>query len=256
METIYSILASAIASFLGIFFGSESLPDQPSLSAPELSQFETTITLDGLTYQVYWYKTQDHADIQLWYNLEEKAASMEARESLNCDLLINGGFYNPEYQPIGWFYSQGGTVSPAQTNALFNGYIYRSKDNPVSIKIDLPDLDQTENLIFGMQTGPILYYSGEERILTLNQDKPARRSIVATTDQDQALFAMITSHDSRLSGPLLSDLPQILTKFAQSHQFTLEAAINLDGGSASAFLSPQTTISEIKTIGSYFCVTR
>ena len=60
--------------------------------------------------------------------------------------------------------------------------------------------------------------------------------------------------DQEYSGPLLARVPYILEKIAKKEQITIPDAINLDGGSASAFLSPDTHLTELNPVGGYFCI--
>ncbi|MCX6724478.1 MAG: hypothetical protein NTV20_00040, partial [Candidatus Shapirobacteria bacterium] len=57
-----------------------------------------------------------------------------------------------------------------------------------------------------------------------------------------------------VSGPLLADLPQIVGEIGETLGEDFKTALNLDGGTASAFLSQKKTIKEYTLIGSFFCL--
>jgi len=58
----------------------------------------------------------------------------------------------------------------------------------------------------------------------------------------------ITSVDSLYIGPLLADTPVVLQKIYHDLDIAVKSAINLDGGSASAFFTPEI---KIYSYGSY-----
>lgn len=58
---------------------------------------------------------------------------------------------------------------------------------------------------------------------------------------------------SELEGPMLGKLPEFIETFKKQTGIGIIDAINLDGGSASVFISNYDLLREFATIGSYFC---
>ncbi len=86
-------------------------------------------------------------------------------------------------------------------------------------------------------------------IIRIQNDELTRRMLVARSG-DQWYFLAITDQDNTFNGPLLSDVPKILGKVP----IVIDEALNLDGGSASAFYSAHgARLGELTPIGSFFC---
>lgn len=208
----------------------------PSVSPPPKQV--TEIHLDGKTYQVYWYKVQKAQSLMLKANFEERKSASELKEKNNCEFLVNGGFYSKDNKPIGWWTNEGRTLSQPQKNDLFNGFIY-GKNGKVMI-----EKSAAERVEWGLQSGPML--NSELRI---KNDELRRRIIAATTSDGQLIFLAITLKNSSFEGPYLKDLPDILKLL----NLNIAEAINLDGGTASAFLSLDIQLTEANPVGSFFC---
>ncbi|RJR30058.1 hypothetical protein C4564_01180, partial [Candidatus Microgenomates bacterium] len=105
-----------------------------------------------------------------------------------------------------------------------------------------------------LQTGPVLVENGSAVELSLARDKQARRIVAAITGSNELVFVAIYSPGSSFDGPYLEDLPLIVNHISEELNLNIADAINLDGGTASAFYSENTHISELSPIGSFFCV--
>lgn len=252
--TLLLLLASA-------FFLSQNTPRSPEPSpseAPyqtedavgcELCRFKD-ISLDGQNLKAVWLTVTTPSDLSLLPNFEAKQISTAIFGQNNCDFLINGGFYSQQNKPIGLFVSQSGALSSFETNRLFNAVFSLNLAGEAQITRTEPQGD----LIFALQTGPLLLQKGLIQNLAINNDKTARRMVAALTDQNQIIFIAIFDPTSSFNGPLLSQLPRALDDLNQSENLELTNAINLDGGSASAFLLPDFKLTEASPIGSAFCL--
>jgi hypothetical protein len=84
--------------------------------------------------------------------------------------------------------------------------------------------------------------------LKINRDEPRRRIVAALSEPNRLIFIAITS-------ALLAETPGVVQAIGQQIQQPLRAAINLDGGSASAFITAAAELPEYSYIGSFFCYT-
>ncbi len=90
--------------------------------------------------------------------------------------------------------------------------------------------------------------------LVIQHDEPARRTIAAKTRDNTYVFLTVYDENSVFGGPLLSDLPSAVEEISNREEFRIADAINLDGGSASAFYNGDANLSELTSVGSIFCI--
>lgn len=248
MEMLIGLLSLVVSA---IFGGPQvSSPSQEALTSSHTSPASEVINYQDIDYRVYYFVWNKESSLNLVYNLDKLHSASEAYELSACQYLINGGFYSPENTPIGWLETDNATRSAAASNVLFNAYIYLTPENSLKIANQAPQTPVT----FGLQSGPQLIRSNQALDLKLKQDKYARRSFIAKTNDDQVVFGMITLSDNVYSGPKLIDMARILVAYGIKTNQPISQAVNLDGGSASAFITPDLSLSEFKPIGSFFCI--
>jgi hypothetical protein len=135
------------------------------------------------------------------------------------------------------------------SNQLFNGQLVASQSGGIAI-VDQSACGNWSNLI---QTGPLLYLNGVNRSVPLKNDEPKRRIIAATSADHDPIIMIVVTPDSLYSGPYLRDLPAVISAIASKEGFTIQDAINLDGGSASVFKNETNYFRELKTVGTFLC---
>jgi uncharacterized protein YigE (DUF2233 family) len=190
-------------------------------------------------------RVNDFSNLQLFSNLNQREAAVDLSQKKGCEFLTNAGFYDTNNRHLGWFYTQGQEVSQATENRLFDGFL-ALKDGQANI-----GFDQFEDVTWGVQTGPVLVYEGRPLKLSIRDDQPRRRVVAAINSDNELSFMIILSPESDYAGPLLGELPQLV----KSINPEAVKAINLDGGSASAFLNKEISLKEYSPIGGYFCYT-
>ena len=208
-----------------------------------------TISHEGNTYAYYYFSPNKDHHLIYNLNLTNKLTSVDIIKRQKCTLLINGGFYDREDQPIGLVIKDGLEISPSQKNILFNGYLSASSSADFYISTTKPSLES----IVAIQTGPILIDNFELQNLKLITDEYKRRMVLINTESGGSVFMSITLEKNEIEGPLLEALPSIVSKISKKENFQAVKAINLDGGSASTFYTPEVHIKEISSIGSYLC---
>lgn len=197
-------------------------------------------------YRYSHWLVDDFSRLQLGSNLDTRQAASAIKETLNCEFLTNAGFYDTADRHLGWFQADGREISPTRVNRFFDGFLL-VKNSQAAIVFQA---DPAAWL--GVQSGPILIYDGKPLRLSIKDDQPRRRIVAAINSQGQLIFYVLLSGQSDYAGPLLAETPQLLLQINPQ----IVSALNLDGGSASAFLSEAVFLPEYQTIGGYFCYTK
>jgi len=248
-------LIVAILVGLGVgFLVLNQLPDTPEefltgISPTPKPQVEfPTVTFEDKTYTYVVSDTVAGTKLALIPNHEDQKMSGELMMDNNCRTGVNGGFYGEDGKPLGWMVSEGREIRKEISSRLFNGFLWVSEGGKTEITVEKPQ----QPVEHALQTGPVLALDGKPAQLAMAKDKPARRMVALITAAKQLKFASIYYTDNPLLGPELGNMPAILQKMDIGG--TIEAAINLDGGTASAFHSPQVDLDELVTVGSWWCV--
>lgn len=210
---------------------------------------KTEIDLNKITYEAAFFKAQA-SQVSLYSNLQEKLSSGDLVKAKSCKSLINAGFYTKNDKPTGLFISEGKTIEYHMRSELFNGIYSITFDDKAKIAATFSQ----GSTKYAVQSGPLLLVNSTYQKLKLKNDEPARRSVAAQDSSGSTWFLSIYDKNSNFLGPYLADLPAVLQIIADKLNVNFTDAINLDGGSASAFYSDQISISELTLVGSYFCI--
>ena len=138
---------------------------------------------------------------------------------------VNGGYFDPEFKPIGLRVADGATFSPLRRARLITGILLQS-DRGIDV-MRVGEFSQTKKLIAAIQSGPFLV-EGNKRIRGLNNSQLARRTFAGIATDNRALLGFCS--DVSLSG-----LAEILATTPIVADSKIRRAMNLDGGSSSAF---------------------
>ena len=138
---------------------------------------------------------------------------------------VNGGYFDPEFKPIGLRVADGATFSPLRRARLITGILLQS-DRGIDV-MRVGEFSQTKKLIAAIQSGPFLV-ERNKRIRGLNASQQARRTFAGIATDNRALLGFCS--DVSLSG-----LAEILATVAIAADSKIRRAMNLDGGSSSAF---------------------
>lgn len=222
---------------------------EASPTPPQPSPAAETVTVGGQTvaYEIFQAKP---SQISLIPNFSERKNSEELVTEHACVRGVNGGFYTPSYAPLGLFVVDGEEFGRQSSSLLVNGFLGLRRDAAPFIGTTIPD----GNHRFILQTGPLLFSNGNPLRLAINNDEHARRMTAALSDAGEFIFIALYTPESVFDGPLLSDVPSVLAAISAKESLSFSEAINLDGGSASAFYSGKQTLTELTPIGSFFCV--
>lgn len=142
-----------------------------------------------------------------------------------CVVGVNGGFFKPDFTPVGLLISDGKLIAPLQPARLMTG-ILSASTHEVRIQ-RLREFSRQEKTNAAVQSGPFLV-DHHEPVSGLDDSHVARRTFVATGTNDRAVLGTC-------SGVSLGELAEILATPRLADDLKIQRALNLDGGSSSAF---------------------
>ena len=142
-----------------------------------------------------------------------------------CLAGVNGGYFNENFAPLGLRIANGQMIAPLQRARLITGVLVAS---PRGVQIVRSrEFSRRLGVTAAIQCGPFLVDRGQP-ISGLNDSRLARRTFTATTSSSRALVGVC----SEVS---LAELAKILATTSLAEDLKIECALNLDGGSSSAF---------------------
>jgi exopolysaccharide biosynthesis protein len=142
-----------------------------------------------------------------------------------CVCGVNGGYFDTEFKPLGLRVADGTTFSPLRRARLITGILLQS-DRGIDV-VRVGEFPRTKKIIAAVQSGPFLV-EGNKRIRGLNNAQLARRTFAGVVTNDRALLGVC-------SGVSLAQLANILATVPIVADSKIRRAMNLDGGSSSAF---------------------
>ena len=153
----------------------------------------------------------------------QSLAAVMKREKYACG--VNGGYFDTEFKPIGLRVADGTTFSPLRRARLITGILLQS-DRGIDV-IRVSEFSRTKKTVAAIQSGPFLV-EGNKRIRGLNDAQLARRTFAGIAANDRALLGFS-------SDVSLAELANILATAPIVSDSKIRRAMNLDGGSSSAF---------------------
>lgn len=206
------------------------------------------IEFDSIPYSIELFEINDITKLRLIGNFKDKKTAKQLYSDEACRFMTNGGFYSTESTPLGLFVGENYSQSKPLTSALLNGYVFITDTKSIITSTPLTSYR------LAVQTGPLLIQDKTVQLLRIQNDTYERRMIAAVTQKNTLVFIMLYKKDSLYEGPLLKDVPKMLSQISTNLASPITNAINLDGGTASTFISPKTTIQELSPVGSVFCL--
>jgi len=153
----------------------------------------------------------------------QSLAAVMKREKYACG--VNGGYFDTEFKPIGLRVAESTTFSPLRRARLITGILLQS-DRRIDV-IRVSEFSRTKKTVAAIQSGPFLV-EGNKRIRGLNDAQLARRTFAGIAANDRALLGFC-------SDVSLAELANILATAPIVSDSKIRRAMNLDGGSSSAF---------------------
>lgn len=243
-------LWAMLLTLFGLIPKTEILSPVGSTAPTAAARQPPSITFNNETFAYAYEKKQPPQTLSLIPNFSNPRDVQTLMSENACTSAINGGFYDTDGKPLGYFFTAKRTYGKKIVSPLINGFFWADTSGTAIISTALPDIQYR----FALQSGPVLMFNGAAMNLTIQNDERARRMIVAKTADNAILFMTLYLADSAFSGPMLSDLPMILRAVSVKENLDIVDALNLDGGSASAFYGRDTRLSELTPAGSIFCL--
>jgi exopolysaccharide biosynthesis protein len=153
----------------------------------------------------------------------QSLGAMMKRDKFVCG--VNGGYFDTEFKPIGLRVANGSTFSPLHRARLITGILLQS-DRGIDV-VRVSEFSGTKKIIAAVQSGPFLV-EGNKRIRGLNDSQAARRTFAGIATDDHAFLGVC----SEVS---LAELANVLATVSIVADSKIRRAMNLDGGSSSAF---------------------
>lgn len=235
-----------ITILFGVIFAALDSNSEEQARTVDLASSTAISRKNAKANEVILAKVSDFKNLKLTSNLSEQKVSFEMRDA--CKLLVNGGFYDTSYKHIGLFVQDFETISRFRDNNLLNGVLHFDEQSVGISKI------VDSNYKYATQSGPIIKLDGLYANLAISNDKHARRMLAATDYSGDLYFIALVNKDSNLLGPRLMELADILADYENDTGIDFRSIINLDGGSASVFISDKKRIVESSIVGSFICL--
>jgi uncharacterized protein YigE (DUF2233 family) len=138
---------------------------------------------------------------------------------------VNGGYFDPQDAPVGLLISDGKLIAPFRKARLLSGVLVATKGRVEILRA--AEYSSRKTATAALQCGPFLVDTGAA-VPGLNNTKPARRTFVLTTGSDRVAIGF--------SSPVtLAQIGEILATARLAPDLKIQRALNLDGGSSSAF---------------------
>ena len=165
-----------------------------------------------------------------------------------CLAGVNGGYFDPEDKPVGLVISDGKLIAPLRKARLLSGVMIVSSGRLQLLRV--AEYSPKRKATAALQCGPFLVDRGQP-VPGLNDTRPARRTFIITGGADRAALGFC-------SGVTLAELGKILATPEVVPDLKVLRALNLDGGSSSAFWFAGErgpfSISEQKTVRNFVAV--
>lgn len=148
----------------------------------------------------------------------------EAAVVADAIAVVNGGFFDPEFEPVGLQVTNGHAVGRWVANSSLLGGALAVRDQvPLLLwRNEVADPDKFDELL---QSGPRLVHN-KRPIEGFRNDRPRPRTFLATDSGDRWIMGIARS-------ATLTDLAELLAGAELSPDLTINRALNLDGGRSS-----------------------
>lgn len=243
---LFVLLVFLVPVLYYVFFRSDSPASVKSLATAEPTA-TTSGNIGSLSFE--YAGPFDGSELALIPNFKEKKTFSTIVSENSCKAAINAGFYTKEELPVGYFKTKDALLRRSKDSLLFDGFFTVNTLSTPRITRELPE----DEVVLGLQLGPILFENGSAVLLKIRNDSPERRMALVVDGNNKVYFLTVFGQSNQFFGPNLSDLPGELEKWAKDKKIPIADAINLDGGSASAFFSPTISIAEISPVGGVLC---
>jgi uncharacterized protein YigE (DUF2233 family) len=172
----------------------------------------------------------------------------QAMTGMDALAAVNGGYFDPEDAPVGLLVSEGRLLAPLRKAKLLSGVVFATR-NRVDV-VRATRFSMSDKIKSALQCGPLLVERSGP-VAGLNDSRPARRTFAAVDGSGRAALGVC-------SAVSLAELGRILCLTNTAGKMKIARALNLDGGSSSAFWfagrSGNTSIAEQKAVRDFVAI--
>ncbi len=138
---------------------------------------------------------------------------------------VNGGYFDPEDAPVGLLVSEGRILAPLRKAKLLSGVLTATASHVDVVRASR--FEMSTKIKSALQCGPLLVERSAP-VAGLNDTRKARRTFAGVDEKGRATLGVC-------SAVSLAQLGQILSLKEGAGKIRITRALNLDGGSSSAF---------------------
>lgn len=182
-------------------------------------------------------------------NPENKRYLGELFRARDCLAGVNGGYFHPDTRPLGLVVSEGNTLHPLVRARLLSGVLVVTSGQLALLRVQ--EFSASASPSQALQSGPFLI-DRREPVSGLNDTKRARRTVVLSGSASR--YGMVVTE----SLFTLAELATLLATPGIVHELDISRALNLDGGSSSAFWARTADgavyLPEAKRVRNFLCV--
>lgn len=193
------------------------------------SAWERTVRVDGRDVQVRGvsFSSRESTLVVLDNPPADRKSLPDALAAAGASAGCNGGYFHPDFTPLGLVVSQSQPVHAFERAKLLSGIISARKGGLFLTRAG--DFRPGADVRDALQAGPWLVEQGVP-VSGLNAERLARRTIVATNGGGR--WALIV-----ISPVSLAQAARLLTVNDLPGGWTITDALNLDGGSSTALFA-------------------
>lgn len=162
---------------------------------------------------------------------------------------VNGGYFDPQNEPVGLMISEGKTIAPFRKARLLSGVLVVNRGRVELVRSS--EYSARKTATAALQCGPFLV-DGSSAVPGLNNVRSARRTFFISSGSDRAGIGFCSS-------VTLAELGDILSTPRIAGDLKIQRALNFDGGSSSAFWfagkDGPFSIGELKTVRNFVVLT-
>ena len=172
----------------------------------------------------------------------------EAMQKANALAGVNGGYFHPDYTPLGLLIADRARIHRFEKAKLLSGLMIVSHDRPALLRV--AEFKASADITQALQAGPFLVDRGRP-VAGLNATRAAVRTVLLSDRADHFALALCQSATLAEAAKILAE-PGVVT------EMKVVRALNLDGGSSSALWVKGTPmpfyIREVKPVRSFIAV--
>lgn len=184
---------------------------------------ENTEDGDRATIELALFSAKSYA-LRVIDNADGASDLAEAMLREKCVTGVNGGYFDPNFKPIGLRVINGKTFVPLVHARLLSGILTSSSRGLQIVRVG--EFYRGHKLDAAIECGPMIVDLGT-KVRGLDDTRSARRTFVAVDRSDRAALGFC-------SEATLAGLARILASQIAA-DFKIQRALNLDGGSSSGF---------------------